>query len=209
MTRAYDRIYLAKAARTVGNMLHDAVIEYGYGGKEFLDLFIQSGIAEEIETGNPKYAVGKSGIELMAEVIEKTTGNTVAIRSIESFDRSNVYWVGWMLTHYQWYSNRSFKDLLAVVPYDEFLSLYPTLHEADIEKSYEVMDAHFGKTPSKLKTARKRCGLTQEALANKSGVSLNTIRAYERKGKDINKAQADIIVNLAKALKCDISELLD
>lgn len=209
MTRAYDRIYLAKAARTVGNMLHDAVIEYGYGGKEFLELFIQSGIADEIENGNPKYTVGKSGMELMAEIIEKTTGNTVVTRSIESFDRSDVYWAGWMLTHYQWYSNRSFKDILAVVPYDELLSLYPTLHEADIEKSYEVMDAHFGKRASKLKTVRKRCGLTQEKLADKSGVSLNTIRAYERMGKDINKAQADIIVSLAKALKCDISELLD
>jgi len=51
--------------------------------------------------------------------------------------------------------------------------------------------------------------LTQEELANESGVSLNTIRAYERKGKDINKAQFDIMLRLAKALKCDITELLD
>ena len=84
-----------------------------------------------------------------------------------------------------------------------------TLHEADIEKSYEVLDAHFEKSECKLKTARRHCGLTQEELAHESGVSLNTIRAYERKSKDINKAQIDIVLRLTKALRCDISELLD
>ena len=62
---------------------------------------------------------------------------------------------------------------------------------------------------SKLKTARKHCGLTQEDLANESGVSLNTIRAYERKSKDINKAQSDIVLRLARALKCNMTDLLD
>ena len=56
---------------------------------------------------------------------------------------------------------------------------------------------------------RKHCGLTQEELANESGVSLNTIKAYERKSKDLNKAQFDIVTRLAKALKCDISELIN
>ena len=114
-----------------------------------------------------------------------------------------------MLTHYQWYSGRTFKSILDTVPYNELLGLYGTLHETDIEKSYEVLDAHFEKSESKLKTARKHCGLTQEELAHESGVSLNTIRAYERKSKDINKAQFDIVLRLAKALKCDITELLD
>lgn len=74
---------------------------------------------------------------------------------------------------------------------------------------YEVLDMHFEKRESKLKTVRKLCGLTQEALANESGVSLNTIRAYERKSKDLSRAGLDIIMKLAKALRCDVSELLD
>ena len=114
-----------------------------------------------------------------------------------------------MLTHYQWYSGRTFKSILDTVPYNELLGLYGTLHEADIEKSYEVLDAHFENSECKLKTARRHCGLTQEELAHESGVSLNTIRAYERKSKDINKAQIDIVLRLAKALRCDITELLD
>lgn len=84
-----------------------------------------------------------------------------------------------------------------------------TLHEADINKSYEVMDEHFKRSESKLKRIRKCCGMTQEALANESGVSLNTIRAYERKSKDINKAQFDIIMKLAKALECEVSDITE
>lgn len=70
------------------------------------------------------------------------------------------------------------------------------------------MDAHFATGESQLKAVRKKCGLTQEALANTSGVPVNTIRAYERKGKNLNKAQTDIIMRLTKALRCEISDLL-
>ena len=206
---AYSPLYLAKASRAVGNMLHNAVLEFGIDGADFLNSFIQSDVAEQFENGNPKYIAGKSGVELFLEVMEKTTGKVYPAEPVESYTRSNVYWVGWMLTHYQWYSGRSFKSILDTVPYNELLGLYGTLHEADIQKSYEVMDIHFSSGESRLKVVRKCCALTQEALANKSGVSLNTIRAYERKSKDLNKAQCDIVMRLAKALKCDISDLLE
>ena len=208
-THAYSPLYLSKASRTVGNMLHDAVLEFGMNGADFLRRFIQSEVAEQFENGNPKYIAGKSGLELFGEVMEKTTGETHSMDLIESYERSPVYWVGWMLTHYQWYSGRTFKSILDTVPYDELIGLYGTLHEADVQKSYEVLDAHFEKRESKLKTVRKYCGLTQEALSAESGVSLNTIRAYDRKSKDLNKAQFDIIMKLTKTLKCEVSELLD
>lgn len=208
-THAYSPLYLSKSSRAVGNMLHDAVVEFGMDGTDFLKRFIQSDLAGEIESGNPKYIAGKSGLELFLEVMEKTTGKSYHAELIESYDRSPVYWVGWMLTHYQWYSGRSFKSILDTVPYEELLGLYATLHEADIQKSYEVMDAHFEVEESRLKKVRKQCGLTQEALANESGVSLNTIRAYERKSKDLGKAQFDIVMRLAKTLKCEAADLLE
>ena len=206
---AYDQLYLSKASRTVGNMLHAAVVEFDIDGADFLKRFIQSDIAKQFENGNPKYIAGKSGLELFLDVMEKTTGEVCNVELIENYERSNVYWVGWMLTHYQWYSGRTFKSILDTIPFDELMGLYGTLHEADIQKSYDVLDSHFIKRESKLKTARKYCGLTQEALAKNSGVSLNTIRAYERKSKDLNKAGIDILMRLAKALKCDLSELFD
>lgn len=211
MTHAYSQLYLDKSSRALGNMLHDAVIEFGMDGTDFLNRFIQSDIAEQFENGNPKYIAGKSGAELFLEVVEKTTGDSYIekMKPIEVYDRSDVYWVGWILAHYQWYSGRTFKSILDTISYRELLGLYGTLHEADVQKSYEVLDAHFFNTESKLKTIRKRCGLTQEALAKVADVSVNTIRAYERKSKDLNKAQFDIIMRLANVLKCEVSDLFD
>ncbi len=209
MTKGYDHIYLNKISRAVGNMLHDAVYEFGYDGSEFLKLFIQSGIAEQIENGNPKYIAGKSGLELYCEVIEITFGKKTDIQIIESYDRSDVYWVGWVLTHYQWYSQKSFRDIIEVIPYEELLCMYDTMHEADIQKSYETFDSIFNGAPSKLQTMRKRCNLTQEALADLTDISLSTIRSYERKAKNINKAAIDTLVAFSKVLKCNIEDLLE
>ena len=142
-THAYSQLYLSKASRTVGNMLHDAVEVFHMDGADFLKRFIQSGIASQFENGSPKYIAGKSGLELYLEVMERTEGETPSVKMIRNYDRSPAYWVGWMLTHYQWYSGRSFQSILDTVPYDALIGLYGTLHEADIQKSYEVLDAHF------------------------------------------------------------------
>ena len=208
-THAYSQLYLSKISRAVGNMLHEAVLEFNIVGTNVLKLFIQSDVAIQIENCTPKYIAGKSGLELFLEVMEKTTGKYYEAKLIENYDKSDVYWAGWVLTHYQWSSGRSFKNILDPIPYDDLLGLYGTLHEADVRKSYEVLDAHFVNGESKLKIIRKHCNLKQEALANLSDVSLNTIRAYERKSKDLNKAQYDIVLRLAKALRCKVSDLVD
>ncbi len=209
MTHAYNQLYLGKATRAIGNMLHYAVIDFDIDGAYFLKRFIQSDVAHQFENGNPKYIAGKSGFELFLEVMDKTTNSVYDTQPKPHFERSVEYWVGWMITHYQWYSGKTFKDILDTVPYYELVCLYDTLHEADINKSYEVLDIHFEKRKSKLQILRRYCELTQEALARESGVSLNTIRAYERKSKDLSKAQFDIVVRLSKALKCEISDLID
>lgn len=208
-THAYSPLYLNKATRAIGNMLHDAVQEFDIDGTDFLKRFIQSEVAEQFENGNPKYIAGKSGLDLFVEVMEKTNGKVYDTVLIESYERSSDYWVGWLLAHYQWYSGRSFRSILETIPYEELTGLYDTLHEADIQKSYEVLDMHFANSESKLKNLRKKCGLTQEELSRESEVSLNTIRAYERKSKDLNKASFEIIMRLVKTLKCDVSELYD
>ena len=209
MIHAYDPIYLNKSSRILGNMLHNAVYEFHMSGSDFMQQFIQSGIARQFENGNPKYIAGKSGLELFLDVVGKTTGQIPDTDIIETYERSDAYWVGWVLAHYQWYSGKSFQNILETISYEQILGLYSTLHEADIQKSYEVIDMHFQNAESKLKSIRKRCGMTQEELAELSGVSLNTIKAYERKSKDLNKAQIDIVLRLVKALKCNITDLVE
>lgn len=77
-THAYSQLYLGKECRAVGNMLHDAVVEFGINRTDLLKRFIQSDVAVQLENGNPKYIAGKSGMELFLEVMEKTTGKTYA-----------------------------------------------------------------------------------------------------------------------------------
>lgn len=208
-THAYNQIYLNKTAHTIGNMLHNAIVEFKLDGTAFLQLFVQSKIANEFEHGNPKYIAGKSGMELFIEVITSTFDQPINPPPVKMYEPGDEYWTGWLLAHYQWYSGKSFKTILEVVPYAELLKLYRSIRDNDIQLFYDALDAYFEKSDSKLKIVRKHCGITQESLAKDSGVSLNTIRAYERKSKNINKAQVDIVFRLAKALKCDVQDLLD
>ena len=208
MMHAYDRMYLNKVSRMMGNMLHDAVIGYGMDGELFLRQFIQSKIAYEIENGNPKYLAGYSGLELMLEVTEKTTGDRIEPIYIEIFERSNVYWVGWILARYQWYSGRSYKEILDTLSFEDLINLYGALHESDPKKAYDIFDELFQEKKTPLKELRKIRKITQEELAEKSGVSVNTIRAYERGSKDIGKAQVDILKKIAHVLRCDIDDLI-
>ena len=59
-----------------------------------------------------------------------------------------------------------------------------------------------------LKSIRVYRGLSQQALANLSGVSIRTIQNYEQGTKDINKAAITTIQSLALALDCAINELM-
>ena len=64
-----------------------------------------------------------------------------------------------------------------------------------------------------LKRIREASGLSQSGLADKSGVSIRNIRAYEGKGeqnsRDINKAQAIVVYRLAQALESTVEDLLE
>ena len=60
-----------------------------------------------------------------------------------------------------------------------------------------------------LQRIRKERGLTQKALAQQSGVSIRMIQHYEQGIKDINKASAITVYNLAKALMVEMATLLE
>ena len=62
---------------------------------------------------------------------------------------------------------------------------------------------------SKLQDKRKAAGLSQSKLAERVGVSFRMIQHYEQGSLDINKAAAETVYRLAKALNCSIEELLE
>jgi len=212
--RAYDEIYLDDAMNNLGDMLDYAVNDCGYNGDEFFTYFIFSGVASSFEIGNPKYVAGLSGPEIASEVIYRTYRTRLSTPVSEGYDKTAEYWAGWALAYYQWHSSRRFADMRRNgLTIERMLELYPTLHEADISKFIAVADhiinTNYASGPVNLQRIRKENGLTQKALAEKSGVSLRMIQLYEQRKKEINKAQAISVSRLARALYCDIADLLE
>ena len=87
------------------------------------------------------------------------------------------------------------------------------LHEADISKfvnnANEIIERNRSINVSNLKRIRKARGFTQQQLSETSGVKIRMIQLYEQRQNDINKAQTNVTLSLAKALGCSIEDLLE
>ena len=62
---------------------------------------------------------------------------------------------------------------------------------------------------TKLQRIRKARRMTQQELSEASGVTLRMIQLYEQRQNDINKAQVSVVVSLARALGCQVEDLLE
>lgn len=59
-----------------------------------------------------------------------------------------------------------------------------------------------------LREIRESRGLLQEQLAERSGVKVRSIRAYEQGTLDINGAKLNTLLKLAKSLDCKVIDLI-
>ena len=211
MTHAYQEIYRSKAQATLGDAFDYAVNVCGMNGTTFTKLFCASTVSRRMENGEPAYVAGKSGIEIVLEVISETMGKSLSAGPHEHMGRSREYWIGWAAAYYQWHSGRKYSDIFNVIPFEDMQKMYYTLHEADITKFVEIADQlmkdHF--TETNLKRIRTAYGCTQAELAKRSGVSLRSIQMYEQRNKDINKASVEAVYSLAKVLGCTMEDLIE
>jgi DNA-binding XRE family transcriptional regulator len=211
MTHAYQEIYLSKAQSVLGDAFDYAVNVCGIPSEDFVKLFIVSSISKRMERGEPAFLAGKSGIEVVVDVMAETKGQELHIELQEHMGRSREYWIGWAVAYYQWRSGRKYSDIFKVVSFEDLQMMYYTLHEADISKFVDIIDTrmkeHFPTT--NLKRIRTFYGLTQAELAKRSGVSLRSIQMYEQRNKDINKASVDTIYSIAKVLGCTMEDLVE
>lgn len=60
-----------------------------------------------------------------------------------------------------------------------------------------------------LKKIRENAKISQNNLANTSGVSVRMIQYYEQGVNDINKAQAITVYKLANALNCNMEDIIN
>ena len=211
MTHAYQEIYLSNAQSMLGDAFDYAIKTCHIPGSSFVKLFIASTISKRLENGEPSYLSGKSGIEVAMEILAETTGKVPDAAPQEHFGRSREYWIGWAVAYYQWFSGRSYSEIFKVVTFEELQKLYDPLHEADITKFADILDARMREffTDTNLKRIRTAYGCTQAELAKRSGVSLRSIQMYEQRNKDINKASAETLLRLSRVLGCTMEDLME
>jgi len=211
MIHAYQEIYLSKAQAVLGDAFDYAVNTCDIPGSDFVKLFLTSSVSKRMENGEPAYLSGKSGIEIVREIVAETKGQELQIEAQERFGRSKEYWIGWAIAYYQWYSGRKYRDIFKVISFEDLQKMYYTLHEADITKFVDIVDSkikeYFPET--NLKRIRTAYGFTQAELSERAGVSLRSIQMYEQRNKDINKASADTMYRFAKTLGCTMEDLIE
>lgn len=207
MTHAYNQLYLEDAMNNLGTMLDCAVNAAQCDLLVFYEMFLSSGVASQMEVGNPRYLSGMSGMELMQLVLKRSSDKAISVMDYVPFDRTPEYWAGWALAYYQWFSAHSFSFIQRNgLSISTVLSLYSTLHEADPSKFVQTADTliqtHLNTRKNMLKTIRKQSHLTQKELAELSGVTLRMIQAYEQGDQDIMKAEVRTVFALARVLGC-------
>ncbi len=211
MIHAYQETYLNRAQVKLGDAFDYAINTCGISGDKFVKLFTVSSVSKRIENGEAAIIAGKSGIEIAIDVVLETTGKQLEYEPKYNSGRSAEYWIGWAVCYYQWYSSRRFMEIFTVLPFDDLKIMYYTLHEADITKFADIADEklkeYFNET--NLKRFRTAYGCSQSELAKLSGVSLRSIQMYEQRNKNINKASAETLYRISKALGCSIEDLIE
>ena len=211
MIRAYDKVYLDKARTVLGRMLDFAVYDLHYDIADFFNLFITSGTAARFESGDFSVLVGMSGAELAYEVLSASNLEFERIAPNYTANRSEEFWTGWALAYYQWETSMTFAEIIRYIPLRDIQALYSPYHEMDIRQFVDQMNTLYraAKPETNLKLLRQKAGLSQRELADLSGVPVRTIQQYEQRQKNINKAQAEYLVLLAKVLCCGIEDIME
>lgn len=140
MIHAYSKLYLAKAQITLGWMLDYAVCDLGIDITRFFDMFIATGIAERFGLGDCSVIAGRSGVELVFDILLLSNRDLPNVQPSQVKDRSAEYWTGWALAYYQWETAISFEEINKYVPIDDVRALYHPYHEMDIRQFVDEMN---------------------------------------------------------------------
>lgn len=203
MIHAYNELYLNTVKKNIAAITDIAINDECIEPDDFSNIFATSVVAEKIENAVPDMLAGKSATEMLSLILDKKVEYEII-----PMDRTPEYWAGWILSIAQWELNVSFKEILSVIPLSEIICLYYPYHEADEQKTIDIIKDHFPKKVPSLKTIRKKQKLTQEQLSILSGVNIRSIRSYEQGENELSNAHGETLQMLSTALDCSIEELL-
>ena len=86
--------------------------------------------------------------------------------------------------------------------------MYPTLHEADISKTVDVMSRMLlPKKKSSVQILRLTRGMTQQELADEAHMTVSQLQRLEYGERKVEKLSLKTALALAKALGVEVSEL--
>ena len=66
----------------------------------------------------------------------------------------------------------------------------------------------YNPNPTPLEKTRRAAGLTRKELAEKTGISINTLKGYEQGSRNLNSKQVLNLVAIARALDVPIEKIL-
>ena len=209
--RAYPDDYINLAQRILGDMFDFAVNTCDMDIDEYYSMFLVSDVSRQFQEGNPTYIAGKTGCEIVKEVVVSVGLPYLQQEDQMFIDKSPEYWTGWALAYYQWYTVRTFARITNVIKPSQICDMYEVYHEMDImhfvERLNELWKEYYVDT--NLKRLRKASGLSQSELAELSGVSIRQIQLFEQRQRDINHTKAIDVFRLARVLGCRDEALLE
>lgn len=208
---SYDECYLMDAKNNLAVCFDYAINDCKINPDTFVFMFINSRYSKLFETGDPGIISGISGVELARLVINEYIPNTAFLEKKTNVNKTKEFWAIYYLTEFQWQTGRTFKDIFYRITLSEIIDMYNPYHEMDVSKFIIDLNKKITKknVESKLKTIRQAHGLSQSQLAKLANVKIRSIQMYEQKQNDIDKAQANTLFALAKALNCSIEDLLE
>lgn len=208
---AYKESFLTDAINNLSLAFDYAINDCKLDSDWFSTLFVRSNLSTLFEHGDPSVISGRSGIELVRDILSKVYPGEECPEPTYSEGRTPEYWAGWALAQYQWKTAKRFKYIFERIPLSEIIGMYRVFHEMDITRFFEEMDRRYNEkvTETRLKKMRENLKLSQAELSNLSGVKLRSIQLYEQRVNDIDKAQAHTLYKLAHVLNSDIEEILE
>ena len=196
----YNEMYLNRIRELSALIFEICLYDLNMKDIDFIDKVIDSSIINDLSNADVDI-IGRSSIELIYELLNiKINKNNYLYK--------DEYWIGFNIAYLSWYYNNSFKEVLSEVNLNEFRKLYITYHEMDERHLKDYLSTRLG-VKSKLKEMRLKRRLSQSQLAYLSNVNVRNIKTYEQNENDINKAQVNILLSLARVLNCSIEDILN
>ena len=149
MAYPYDEIYLESVQKNLGFFFQISLRNLNLLPQDVQNTFLASDVSKQIEMGNPDFLCGKSGYELALIAFPKILTDDIIKQAIsEPFYPEAEYWSGTVLAYCQWKTGKSFSTILAQYPLERILSNYHLMHEADITKMVNLIEAGFNASNS-------------------------------------------------------------